>query len=219
MARKKKKVAPKRKRALSVKRGKKRATRKPKTSKRGSRKNISRIRVTRRRKRTTSKASRKTTRAKISSPGAKPFYITREKIKYQRSRTVTQKKRKYHVTGIEKEFENFYRKHKRKGKSFIGRLRITINSNGKKVKQWVSIPRRFLPDEKSAKEYLMRGLTDDLKKLLRKYEIERHAQDIRVQEIQFEVKSGKPISEIPSYSNQNTAKARKKWGRQRKPPA
>lgn len=219
MARKKKIVAPKRKRAVSVKRAEKRAASKRKVVKRGSRKNLSRPKTTRSRKRKASSVTRTTSRAKISSPGAKPFYITRTKIKYKRGRTVTKKKRKYHVTGIEKEFENFYQAHRRKGKSYIGRLKLSITVRGKRIKQWVSIPRRFLPDKNSAKDYILRGLDDDLKKLLRKYEIETAAANISVSEIQFEVKRGVPISEIPASSNQNTARARKKWGRQRKPPA
>lgn len=223
MARKKKKIAPKKnstsKRA--TKRGskpKRRTTKAKKAVVRRPRKNLPRAKATTRRKRKTHAITRKTTRAKISTNGSKSFYITREKIKYKRSRTVTQKKRKYHVTGIEKEFENFYRSNKRKGKSFIARMQITITAHGKKMKQWVSLPRKYLPDAGEAKDYILRGLDSDLKKLLRQYEVETAASNIAVSELQFEVKRGIPIA-LPSRTNQNTAKMRKKWGRQRKPSA
>lgn len=228
MARKKKKIALKkvisRKRARKPKkvkrdgRSKKRTPHKPKVTLRRSRKNLPRPKITTRRKRSTKTTARTTYRAKISPVGAKSFYITRTKIKYRRSRTVTKKKRKYHVTGIEKEFENFYQKNRRKGKSFIGRMQITITAHGKKIKQWVSLPRQFLVDSNAAKEYIMRGLDNDLRKLLRQYELETAASNISVSQLQFEVKRGKPVA-IPFSSNQNTARARKKWGPQRKPPA
>lgn len=218
MRRKTKKITPKGKRGRGVKRAKRRVTPKKKTSLRRTRKNLPRAKTTHRRKRKASAVTRKTTRAKISTTGSKSFYITREKIKYRRSRSVTQKKRKYHVTGVEKEFEKFYRKHRRKGKSFIGRMQITINAHGKKMKQWVSLPRKYLADAGEAKNYILRGLEDDLRKLLRQYEIDRAASSISVSEVQFEVKRGNSIA-LPSRTNQNTARARKKWGRQSKPPA
>lgn len=211
-------MASKGKRTRSVKQPK-RQPRKRKAIKRRPRKSVSRNKITSSSKRKTRTVTRTQTRTKISSPGAKPFYITREKIEYKRSRTLTKKKRKYHVSGFDKEFTKFYLKHRRKGKSFIGRMKLSINVRGKRVTQWVSTPRRFFVDKNDALAYIKRGLDDDLKNLLRKYDIQTLASNILLKAIQFEVKRGEAINEVPASSNQNTAKNRKKWGRQRKPPA